>query len=302
MGALVWAAGKGRIFLVLGLLGGLFLPGVAAALTPWLPHMVAGLLFLSALRIGPKQAAGSLAEAGTALWITLIYQLVVPLVCVVAVVALGVAGHPMALALVLVAAASSISGAPNFSVMLGADPAPALRMLILGTALLPVTILPVFWLMPGLGDASDVALAALRLLAVIGAAVAVAFGLRLTVLKAPEPRTISAIDGASVILLAVIVVGLMSAVGPALKADLSGLGLWLAFCCAVNFGGQVLAFVAMGRRPSAIPASIIAGNRNIALFLVALPGEVTTPLLLFIGCYQIPMYLTPIVMRPLYRP
>ena len=254
MGALVWAAGKGRIFLVAGLLGGLFLPGIAAAMTPWLPHMVAGLLFLSALRIGPRQAAGSLREAGTALWITLVYQLAVPLVCVILVVALGVADHPMALALVLVASASSISGAPNFSVMLGADPAPALRMLILGTALLPLTILPVFWLMPGLGDATAIALAALRLLVVIAGAVALAFALRLTVLKTPVARTISAIDGASVILLAVIVVGLMSAVGPALKSDLAGLGKWLVFTCIVNFGGQVLAYLAMRRRQDEIPA------------------------------------------------
>jgi ACR3 family arsenite transporter len=31
------------------------------------------------------------------------------------------------------------------------------------------------------------------------------------------------------------------------------------------------------------------------LFLVALPETVTAPLLVFIGCYQIPMYLTPLV-------
>jgi arsenite transporter len=33
---------------------------------------------------------------------------------------------------------------------------------------------------------------------------------------------------------------------------------------------------------------------------VALPAGITDPLLLFIGCYQIPMYLTPILMKPLY--
>ena len=49
-----------------------------------------------------------------------------------------------------------------------------------------------------------------------------------------------------------------------------------------------------------VPISIVAGNRNIALFLVALPAEITNPLLIFIGCYQVPMYLTPILMRRLY--
>ena len=46
---------------------------------------------------------------------------------------------------------------------------------------------------------------------------------------------------------------------------------------------------------------MIAGNRNIALYLVALPAATTDPLLIFIGCYQIPMYLTPIVMHRFYK-
>ena len=46
---------------------------------------------------------------------------------------------------------------------------------------------------------------------------------------------------------------------------------------------------------------VLNGNRNIALFLAALPVGVTEPLLLFIACYQIPMYLTPLIGKPLYR-
>ena len=44
------------------------------------------------------------------------------------------------------------------------------------------------------------------------------------------------------------------------------------------------------------------GNRWIvvALFLVALPQATTDPLLIFIGCYQIPMYLTPVLLGRFY--
>ncbi|MEO1398544.1 MAG: hypothetical protein AAFU56_06720, partial [Pseudomonadota bacterium] len=52
-----------------------------------------------------------------------------------------------------------------------------------------------------------------------------------------------------------------------------------------------------GDRPA---LSIVAGNRNMALFLAALPAATTDPILLFIGCYQIPMYLTPILLGRLY--
>ena len=49
------------------------------------------------------------------------------------------------------------------------------------------------------------------------------------------------------------------------------------------------------------PLAIGAGNRNIALFLVALPPEVLAPLMIFIGCWQLPMYLTPVLLPRLYE-
>jgi len=80
---------------------------------------------------------------------------------------------------------------------------------------------------------------------------------------------------------------------------------WLGLAFALNFGMQVLSLVlhrATGRNGRSVPVSVIAGNRNIALFLVALPASVTDPVLIFIGCYQVPMYLTPILMRKFYGP
>ena len=54
-------------------------------------------------------------------------------------------------------------------------------------------------------------------------------------------------------------------------------------------------------RAVAGPLAIGAGNRNIALFLVALPAEVIAPLMIFIGCWQLPMYLTPVLLPRLYE-
>lgn len=53
---------------------------------------------------------------------------------------------------------------------------------------------------------------------------------------------------------------------------------------------------------SAVPVSNIAGNCNIALFLVVLPAATTDPVLIFIDYYQIPMYLTPILLQRFYGP
>ncbi|MCB1363262.1 MAG: hypothetical protein KDK02_04025 [Rhodobacteraceae bacterium] len=298
---LILAARHARACLVVGLLAGLLLPGLAAWLRPYLPQMVAALLFLTALRIGPREAVHSLHALGRTALAVLVLQLALPLALVALLVLAGLSLGPLAAAMVLVLSAPSISGAPNFTLMTGHDPAPALRLLVLGTALVPLTALPVFWALPVLGDPAAVLGAAGRLMAVIFGATGLAFALRLVLAPRLRPQVVTALDGATAIALAVVVVALMSALAPALARDpLAVLG-WLAAAFAVNFGFQLAAFALIRQRSAdAVALSIIAGNRNIALFLVALPQATTDPLLIFIGCYQIPMYLTPVLLGRFY--
>ena len=292
-------AGHGQWALVAGLVVGLTLPALAQFLRPMIPALVALLLFVTALRIGPHAAFGGMQAARGALGLVIAWQLVAPLAALGILVIFGVAGTALRLVVVLMLAAPSVTGAPSFAILMGHDPAPALRMLLMGTVALPVTVLPVLWALPGLGPFADVLGAALRLLAVIFLACAAGFALNLALPRAPDT---AAYDGTMALLLAVIVVGLMSAIGPAMTAQPGRLAGWLGVAVALNFGLQVLADHGLRRVGHLAPAgpAIIAGNRNIALFLVALPETVTEPLMLFIGCYQIPMYLTPILMRSLH--
>lgn len=290
------AARHARLCLVAGLLAGLTLESLAQALRPWLPELVALLLFLSAVRIGPARAIGSLGEARRTLAVIAAYQIALPLLSLAAVLALGLTGYTMALVLVLLLSAPPVTGSPNFTALMGHNPAPPMRVLILGTALFPLTVLPVLWALPQLGDATAVLAAAARLIAVIGAAVALGFAANRLIRPDSNAERLRATDGASAIVLGVVVVGLMSALGPALRTEPQTVALWLAFAVAVNFTLQVISW----RITSVAGYAIQSGNRNIALFLVALPPEVTDPILIFIGCYQIPMYLTPMVMARLY--
>ncbi|MFC3642717.1 hypothetical protein [Aquibium oceanicum] len=294
----------GRAVLVAGLVAGVALPDLAFAMKGWIAELVACLLFIAALRVGPRQAFGALADIRASFGLTLLYQVGFPAAAILAFALIGCNG-PLATGLVLMMAASSISGSPNLTVLTGNDPAPALRLLVLGTALLPLTIIPVFWLAPALGDAGAVIGSAARLLVIIGAAAGLAFLIRGFVLKHPSPAAIGVIDGVSAIAMAVVVVGLMSAVGPAIREEPARLLLTLSVAFAGNFGLQLLMVLALRRRiadKTVAPLAIVAGNRNIALFLTALPVSVTDPLLLFIGCYQVPMYLTPILLGWLYKP
>ncbi len=305
MNPLHLAARHGRWCLVAGLIAGLTLPGVAVALRPWLPELVGCLLFVAALRIGPRATVGGLGDLGRTVRAVLVFQLAAPLVALAALAALGLAGTPAGMALVLVLAAPSITGSPNFTILMGRDPAIAMRILLIGTALFPLTVLPVLTLSPIVPTLGGAVLNALKLMAVIFGSVGVAFLVRATLWRFPSREGEISLEGVSAILLGVLVVGLMSAAGPALLGTPVAFLGWLVFAVAVNFGAQLLAHrfmpVADEERDRA-GTSVIAGNRNIALFLVALPPETMDALLLFIGCYQIPMYLTPLVLGKALAP
>ncbi len=303
MNPLILAARHGPYVLIAGLVAGLTLPGLAHLLAPLIPQMVVVLLFVSVLRMAPGEIFGSLGGSWRDVLAVLALQLAAPLAVLGGAQLAGWQGSPFVLALVLMAAAPSIVSSPNICLMIGSGQEPAMRLMVTGTALMPLSVIPVFWLAPGLGGVGVVLGAALRLFAVIALTTGVAVAIRVWLLKRPSARLLQQLEGASAMALAVFVIGLMPAVSDAARASLSHAALWLGFALLVNFGAQALVFGLARNRttpPRATALGLIAGNRNIALFFVSLPPEIIAPVLVFIGCYQIPMYLTPLVMRRLY--
>lgn len=298
-GALLDAAGRnGRLLLIAGLVAGVGAPDLAGALRPWLPLLVAAMLFLAALRIGLRGVLGAMADLRHSALIALGQQLLLPLALLAVLHALGRADTAPALAVGLMLAAPPISGSPNLTVLTGNDPAPALRLMIVATALLPLTAPPVLLLLPQVESPVAAIGAAGRLFALIAVATGAAFAVR-RIAFADGAVPLGRIDGLSALTMAVMVVGLMSAVGPALVHRPLVLCLTLAGAFVANFGLQIavsrlLATPRLDRERAAL--AISAGNRNIALFFAALPPETIDPILLFIGCYQIPMYLTPLLL------
>jgi len=300
---LVHAATHARWVLVAGLALGLLFQDVAHLARPSIPIFIALLLMAAAFRIGPEGFEGALGHLKTHIVITLVCQLLFPLLLIAIFAATGVAGV-FVTAFLLVAAAAPISGSPNLVIMLGFEPAAALRQLIVGTALLPVTIIPVLLYLPTMGDFGSVLVATTKLLSVVLSAAVVGILLRkLPRFRQLSPLGVNVIDGISAILMALVVVGLMSAIGDTFKTSPARLALLFAFAFALNFGFQFVGAHFWGRafgREYDVPMSVISGNRNVALYLTALPASVTEPLLPFIGCYQFPMYLTPLLLKRFY--
>lgn len=303
MNPLHLAARHGPHVLITGLAAGLLLPSLAEPMRNLLPPLVVLLLFVTVLRMNPETILGSLSDLQKVAFTVIRFQFVMPLIVLAIGFAGGWTGTPVLLSLLIMAAAPSISGSPNMCLMMGHPPEHAMRLMVVGTALLPLTALPVFLLMPELGDIKSVLLAGLQLLLTIVLATGAAIITRRTVLRTPSPATLLNLEGLAALTLAVFVIGLMPSVSATALNNPAIAAFWIALACLVNFGAQAVAFhLSRNRLPAdkSTAISIIAGNRNIAIFFVALPPDVTAPIMAFIGAYQIPMYLTPMIMRRLY--
>ena len=155
------ASRHARACLIVGLLAGLALPSLAAALAGWLPQMVAALL-----RIGHRAALGAVRDLIWGLASVLALQTLLPLLLLGGFVLAGLGQTPAALAVTLAAAAPALTGSVNLALLMRLDAGRMMQLMVLGTAAFPLTVLPVLAALPQLGPASEIALAALRLLAV----------------------------------------------------------------------------------------------------------------------------------------
>ena len=298
---------KSRLMLVAGLGGGLAWPEAAGILRPYLTELIVGLLFFAALQVDPRGLRLTRSSLAHDVALVAILQLVLPVLLAAALYLLDWTG-PAATMLVLIGTASTISGSPPIAQMLGLSAGMALRLLVIGTLLLPATSLLPLRMIFGSAADFNVLAPALRLAAIILISAGGAWLVRTTILPRMSPNAEQALGGITALLLAVFVLALMDAVQPAMLTDPWQVIGALAFGFAVSVGLQVAA--ALAYRRLAAPAGdareagtvgVVAGNRNIALFLAALPTSQMEPLMVLVGCYQIPMFLTPIVMGRFYR-
>ncbi len=300
---LAWVARHGRLVLIAGLVIGIGWPALAQLMQPLIVPLIASMLFLSTLRIGTDAARPRKRDVPLYLGMAVLFQTVMPLAALAVLALIGWQDSIIGLGVVLALAASPITGSPGLAILSGADPMPALRALVVGTALLPLTVLPVFWVMPIFPDPAATLLAAGRILAIILVAGGGALLVRLVWPSLRAPRAQLGIDGLMALSMGIVVIALMSAVGPALMSGDPALWWILGLVLVLNFSTQLsfwAAFRGAGAVSIAPSMAIVAGNRNLALFLAAVPAGMADDLLLFVGCFQIPMYLTPLTLARLY--
>ena len=282
---------------------GLVFQSAAAFTRPLVGPLAILLLMLALIRTDWPRVRLLLARPWLAIALAVANLLVVPLIVWPIWQALGLWPGLVA-ALCLSAMAPGIISATTTAAFLRLDSSLALLVTLFTNFLVPFTLPPLaLWLL-GLDLKLSVGDLSLRLAFIIGAALAGALVVR-AVMGAPRlRRSATAIDGLSVIVLMVFAVPLMDGIVARAEAD-----PWkLAGFVGSAFAGMLLCNVVMALltlpfldRRTALTAGYCSGGRHNALLMAVLPITADPDIFLFIAAVQVPIYIIPTLLQPLYR-
>lgn len=299
---LAWLARRATLLLAAGVFAGLLLPGAAALLRPLLTPAVWGLLLLALLRIDWADVVRHARRPGPAAAIVVWLLVVSPMLMAPVVAALDPAPG-LATALVLVAAVPPIISAPALAVILGLDGALALLVMVAAILAAPLVLPTTGVALLALELELGVADLMLHLGIFIGSAAAVAAVVRHGFGRRRLATAATGIDVAAVALLLVFAIAIMDGVTGRLAADpawvLTVAGTAIIVHLALQLAGG-LAFAWLDRR-RAVTAAFVSGNRNMAVVLAVLPAGVHEDVFLYFAMAQIPIYVLPALLAPVYR-
>jgi BASS family bile acid:Na+ symporter len=295
---------QGTRLLASGLLIGLILQPVAHAIWPLLPALVFLLTAATLLRIDWPQVIAH-ARHPLRIGLLVVWALVVSPVLMAAIV--RILGVPTGLAqsLVLWAASPPLMSLPAIAFLLGLDAALALLVMVAATFLVPLSLPPLLLGLMDLDLGIGIGPLMARLAVVVGGAGAAAGLLRWRLGRDGLRRSGTEISGINVLLLVLFSVGVMDGMaGHLLHEPLRVLGYCLA-ALGFSLGLQAVSFLSFGwlGRPSALTMGLIGGNKNMAVVWASLSlAAASSPdLMLFFACAQLPIYLLPATLAPIYR-
>ena len=267
-----------------------------------MPPAVALLMTLVLLRIDPAQVLAYLRRPWLVALLSAWVLLLCPLAAFAATRAAGMDG-PLGAGVVLMAAAAGATTAPAFARLVGLDPEISLVVAVATTALVPLTAPPLALGLLGIDLAISVPGLMLRLGLIVGLPGLAALAIRRVLGQARLAAASSAVDGAVVMVLVIFAFGVMDGVQARLLADplwvLGGIAAATAAALGLNAATALLLAPWLGLRVG-LAAGYLAGTRNQALFLATLPAGADPSVLLFFALGQVPMFLGPFLLRPVY--
>jgi len=289
-------------FLAAGVVIGLAVPPLAAAMRPLLLAALVIPLTIALVRIDWRAFRAYGRRPGLVAALVIWFLGVSPLLMWLAVQPFALPA-PVVVGLVLMAAAPPIGSGPAICLLLGLDAALAVVAMVSTTALVPLTLPPLGAALLGIALEIDVGTFMLRLALMVGGAFAGAWVVRRLVPAAAIERNARPLDGVSVLIMMVFAIGIMDGV-TAFALERPGYVLVATVAAIAADVLLQLAGAAAWRRSrmqGALTTGFLTGNRNMGLVLVALGSDASFEVIAFFAAAQIPMYLLPGLLLPLYR-
>ena len=305
MSALAWLGRQGTWAVAALLFLGIAVPPIDALLKPFVTEAIFVLLCVAFLRADPMALRTYLGGPGIILaaagWTTI----VIPALLGATFLGLGLAERSpdLLLALMLQVVASPMMAAPAFAALMGLDSHLVLATLVVGSALIPVTapLLALAFIGPAL--ALSPLLLGLKLFAILAGSALVALTLRGIVGLAAITRHKDEIDGVNILVVFVFVAAVMEHVAARFIARplaMMGLGALAFLVYFAVLGLTVIVFAAAGRE-RAFALGLMASQRNMGLMLAATGGALPDVAWLYFALCQFPIYLSPLLLKPLVR-
>ncbi|MDF1749358.1 MAG: hypothetical protein P1V34_10850 [Alphaproteobacteria bacterium] len=299
---LMFLARKAPLLLATGVCIGLVAPSLAQFCRPALGPAVWLLLFLAALRIDLLRSI-TLLRRPMALIVTLIWMLVVTPVLAWGILTALPPGEGLMIALILMAGGAPLMSTPSLAQLMGLDDTIALLVMIAATALVPFTLPFIALHLLDLDLGIDPLTWSIKLSIFVGSAVGAAFILQKILGSVRIARAKEPLDLVIVFILVLFAIAIMDGVTARLLAEtdfvLRVIGIAFAAYLLMLSVSSVMGRV-FGPR---IGASIgfICANRNIGIILAVLPAGSHPDIFLYFAIWQMPMYIMPSLLAPLYR-
>ena len=289
------------IALALGLFVGVAFPFLARWSAPLLLPSIVLLLVAALVRLDAKAVFRHVRRPFLALAALAWFLVLSPILMALAVTAIQPA--PMlAAAMVLAAACPPVISAIAFAHMFRLDAPLATVLVYAAIYLVPFTLPPLaLWLL-GISLPIEPWALTLRLAAITLGSLALAVAIRAAIARAELEKRRDMLDGIAVAGLLVFAVAIMDGVTDAIGARPVYV-LWnLLAVFGASIGLQIAAYAVFwwAGRERALTLALASGNRNKGLLLAAMAGAAPFDITLYLAMGQVPIYLAPLLLRPLY--
>ena len=189
------------------------------------------------------------------------------------------------------------------ALLLGLDPALVLLTLVSATLLMPFTLPPLVLGLIDLKLAIGILPLMRNLLVFIGGAVVAASVIKWLAGAERIRRHAGAVNGINVVLLILFAIAIADGIDGIILNEPGKVLLYAAAAVVASVVLQGVSFLAFAwtDRPSALTIGLVGGNHNLALIWATLGAAAPPDLMLFFIVVQLPIYILPATLKPIYR-